>query len=134
MNELYELKDKLCKELKHYSNEEVTTNNLSIIDTLAHSIKNIDKIIESYDEENVSYGYNYNYGNSRGGRNSYGGSYSRGRGRNAKRDSMGRYSNDGGYSKHNDTIEQLREMMMEAPTEEIRRDYERIINRMESNM
>ena len=134
MNELYELKDKLCKELKHYSNEEVTTNNLSVIDTLAHSIKNIDKIIESYDDENASYGYNYNYGN-RNGRNSYGGSsYGRGRGRNAKRDSMGRYSNDSGYSRHGDTIEQLREMMMEAPTEEIRRDYERIITRMESNM
>ena len=47
---------------------------------------------------------------------------------------MGRYSSENGYSRGTDTVEQLREMMMEAPTEEIRRDYERIINRMESNM
>lgn len=133
MHELYELKEKLCKELKHYSNEEITSNNLSLIDKLSHAIKNLDKIIEKYDEEeNASYGY-YNYGN-RNGRNSYGGSsYGRGRGRNARRDNMGRYSNDSGYSR-GDTVEQLREMMMEAPTEEIRRDYERIITRMESNM
>jgi len=32
------------------------------------------------------------------------------------------------------TYEELREMMMDAPNEEIRREYEKIINRMESNM
>lgn len=138
MHELYELKDKLCRELKKYNNEEVTTNNLSVIDTLAHAVKNIDKIIDGYEEEDGgSYGYEPNYRMSngrsyRGSNNS--GSYSRGRGRNAKRDSMGRYSNDSGYSRHGDVVEQLREMMMEAPNDEIRRDYERVINRMESNM
>lgn len=133
MHELYELKEKLCKELKKYNEKELTKDSLDLVDKLSHAIKNLDKIIEKYDEEeNASYGY-YNYGN-RNGRNSYGGSsYGRGRGRNARRDSMGRYSNDSGYSR-GDTVEQLREMMMEAPTEEIRRDYERIITRMESNM
>ena len=130
MNELYELKEKLCRELKKYSNEEVTTNSLEVIDKLSHAIKNIDKIIEKYEEEEgSSYGYNsYN----RGGRSYNNGSYSRGRGRNAKRDSMGRYSNDNGYSRHGDVAEQLREMMMEAPNDEIRREYERVISRIES--
>ena len=59
MNELYELKEKLCKELKKYSGEEVTTNSLEVIDKLSHAIKNIDKIIEKYEEdEGGSYGYN----------------------------------------------------------------------------
>lgn len=137
MHELYELKEKLCRELKKYNNEEVTTNSLEVVDKLAHAVKNIDKIIEKYEEEEGgSYGYNsynsYNYGNSnRGGR---GNSYARGRGRNARRDSMGRYASDSGYSRHGDMVEQLREMMMDAPNDEIRRDYERVINRMESNM
>jgi hypothetical protein len=47
---------------------------------------------------------------------------------------MGRYASEGGYSRNNDMVEQLREMMMDAPTDEIRREYEKIINRMESNM
>lgn len=139
MNELYELKEKLCKELKKYNNEDVTTNSLEIVDKLAHAIKNIDKIIESYEEEGNSYGYNSyenSYRNSyRGNRNNYnGGSYARGRGRNAKRDSMGRYASESGYSRHGDMVDELREMMMDAPNEEIRREYEKVISRIESNM
>lgn len=132
MTELYELRDKLCRELKKYNNEDVNVNNLPHIDTLAHAVKNIDKIIDSYEEEDGgSYGYEPNYRMSngrsyRGSNNS--GSYSRGRGRNAKRDSMGR------YSRGSDVIESLKEMMMDAPSEEARRDYERAINRMESGM
>lgn len=132
MNELYELRDKLCRELKKYNSEDVTTSSLEVVDKLAHAIKNIDKIIESYKEdEGNSYGYNpydSSYGNYRGNR---GNSYGRGRGRNAKRDSMGRYSTEG-YSRHGDMVEQLREMMMEAPTDDIRREYEKMISRIES--
>ena len=133
MNELYELKEKLCKELKKYSGEEVTNSSLEVVDKLSHAIKNIDKIIDSYEEEDGSYGYNsFNYIN-RSNRGNYnnGSSYGRGRGRNARRDSMGKYANDG-YSKHSDMIEQLREMMMEAPTDDIRREYEKMISRIES--
>lgn len=138
MNELYELKEKLCRELKKYNNENINTSNLEIIDKLSHAVKNMDKIIQSYEEEeNASYGYNSyetSYmNNSRGrGRNSNN-SYARGRGRNARRDNMGRYSNEG-YSRNNDNVAQLREMMMDAPTDEIRRDYERVIASLESNM
>ena len=143
MNELYELRDKLCKELKKYGSKELTKETLELVDKLSHATKNLDKIIEKYEEEENgsyesynSYGsYDGSYRNDRGRRVSYNnGSYARGRGRNAKRDSMGRYASDSGYSQHGNMVEELREMMMDAPNEEIRREYEKIINRMESNM
>ena len=136
MHELYELKEKLCRELKKYSGEDVTTNSLEIIDKLSHAVKNIDKIIEKYEEEEgASYGYGSYEGSYRGGRSnrgSYnnGNSYARGRGRNAKRDSMGRYSNDG-YSRNSDIASELREMMMDAPDEQTRMEYQRVISKLE---
>lgn len=120
MHELYEVREKLCKELKKYGHEEITNNSLELIDTLAHSIKNIDKII---DEEESEYEPSY-----RGGRSGRG-TYSRGRGRNAKRDSMGRYASDG---RHNEEIvHELRELMMDAPDETTRMEYQKVINKLE---
>jgi hypothetical protein len=146
MNELYELKEKLCRELKKYSNEEVTTNSLEVIDKLSHAIKNIDKIIEKYEEEEgASYGYGSYEGSYRGnrsGRGSYnnGNSYARGRGRNARRDSMGRYSStnggsyENGYSRNGDIASELRELMMDAPDEQTRMEYQKVINKLEQMM
>ena len=141
MHELYELKEKLCRELKKYSSEDVTTNSLEIIDKLSHACKNIDKIIEKYEEEEgASYGYGSYEGSYRGGRSNRGGynngnSYARGRGRNAKRDSMGRYSSTGGsydgYSRNADIASELREMMMDAPDEQTRMEYQRVISKLE---
>lgn len=147
MHELYELKEKLCKELKKYSEEEVSNSSLEVVDKLSHAIKNIDKIIEKYEEEDdysmrSSYGSSYNsyessYGNSnRGGGSSRGGgnsnaSYARGRGRNARRDSRGRYSSEGGYSRNGDIVEELREMMMDAPDEQTRQEYQKVIQKLE---
>lgn len=147
MHELYELKEKLCKELKKYSEEDVSASSLEVIDKLSHSIKNLDKIIEKYEEEDdysmrSSYGSSYNsyessYGNSnRGGGSSRGGgnsnaSYARGRGRNARRDSRGRYSSEGGYSRNGDIVEELREMMMDAPDEQTRQEYQKVIQKLE---
>lgn len=142
MHELYELKEKLCRELKKYSSEEVTTNSLEVIDKLSHAVKNIDKIIEKYEEEEgASYGYGSYEGSYRGGRSNRSGynngnSYARGRGRNAKRDSMGRYSSTGGsyndgYSRNADIAAELREMMMDAPDEQTRMEYQRVISKLE---
>lgn len=134
MHELYELKEKLCRELKKYSGEEVTTNSLEIVDKLSHSIKNLDKIIEKYEEdEGNSYGYNSYEGSYRNNRSNRGTSYARGRGRNAKKDSMGRYSNEG-YSRNGDVVSELRELMMEAPNEKVRNEYQRVIDHIESDM
>ena len=96
MHELYELKEKLCDELKEYGNKDLSAGTLDVVDKLAHAVKNIDKIIEVYEDDGYSsrsypdgMGGSYRY--SRDGR--MGRSYARGR-MNARRDSMGRYSGD----------------------------------------
>lgn len=140
MHKIYELKEKLCKELEEYAaKDKLDVSSVSIIDTLAHTIKNLDKILDH--EEEVK-----EYSETRGGRYSYdngmrmpmynsydGGSYSRGRGRNANRDSMGRYSSTGsygypryygGYSRAEEAVDSmvddLQDMMHDLPPEKQR--------------
>ena len=106
MHELYELKEKLCDELKEYGGKDLSAGTPDAVDNLDHAAKNIDKIIEVYEDEGEGYssrtypdGMGGSY-RSRDGRsmNRNGGSYrSYARGRmNARRDSMGRYSGDDG--------------------------------------
>ena len=90
------------------------------------------------DEDEMSYEDGRSYRGSYDG--SYdGSSYARGRGRNAKRDSMGRYSReyrDGrsmrGYSRDGkeEYIDQLRDMMEDAPDEQTRQSIKRMIDQM----
>lgn len=108
MKELYELKEKLCDELKEYSRRDVSNGSLDVVDKLAHAIKNLDKIIDSYDGHS-------NYYPMR--------SY-------AKRDSMGRYSK--GYSYHGDMISELHELMNDAPDERTKQEFKRFIQKIES--
>ena len=114
MKELYELKEMLCDELKEYGKKGELKNagTLDVVDKLAHTIKNLDKIIESYDEGESGYyprtGHVYD---GRSFRNSY------------RRDSMGRYSRDG-------LADKLRELMQDAPDEKTRMDIQRMIDRM----
>ena len=64
MKELYELREKLCDELKEYGDKEMSAGSLDVIDKLAHAIKNIDKIMDGdegysgrmYHEGRRSYG------------------------------------------------------------------------------
>lgn len=136
MHELYKLKDMLCEELKEYgSKSEMSAGSLDIVDKLSHAIKNLDKIIEKYEEEE---GYSGNYMYERGGNR--GGSYAyargRGRGSNARRDSMGRYSSarDGGYSRNDgkeEMVMHLREMMQDAPNERTRTRIQELIQDFE---
>lgn len=161
MHELYELKEKLCKELEEYGGkEDMTAGSLEVIDKLAHAIKNIDKIIEMYDEgEYSNAGGSYRGGSyddgmmggntgggsyARGGRGGnhggtyrgrYEGSYARGRGRNAKRDSMGRYSSEG-YSRAygmDEMVDSIRSMMNELPPD-VQRDAQRFVDKLEQTM
>lgn len=138
MHELYELKEMLCKELKEYGEKgEMSTGTLDVVDKLAHTIKNLDKIIEGYEEEE---GYSSrSYPDGMGG--SYrtyprmymrGGSYARGR--NARRDSMGRYSREGGYSRDGGMVDELRELMEDAPNETIKREMQRLVDKIEQQM
>ena len=50
MNELHDLRRSLCNELKKYAKKELSAGSLDVIDKLSHSIKNIDRIMESSDE------------------------------------------------------------------------------------
>ena len=131
MHELYELKDKLCEELEEYSSKEMTSGSLDVIDKLAHTIKNLGKIIKMHEE---SEGYS-----SRGGmsyREPYGmpneRSYARGgRGGRTGANQYGSYARDG-YSRNDGMIAELRELMMEAPDERSRKEFQRFISKMES--
>lgn len=139
MHELYELKEKLCDELKDYGTKEVTASNLEVIDKLAHATKNIDKIIEAYEGDGYSgrmypdgMGGSYGYSRNDMGDNRNMRSYARGR-TNARRDSMGRYSGRG-YSRAGDLADQLHDMMQDAPNENIKREMQRLAEKIEQQM
>lgn len=136
MHELYELKEMLCKELKEYGEKgEMSTGTLDVVDKLAHTIKNLDKIIEGYEEEGYS---SRSYSDGMGGgyraypRYMRGGSYARGG--NARRDSMGRYSRDGGYNRDDGMVEELRRLMNDAPNDSIKHDIQRLVDKIEQQM
>lgn len=60
--------------------------------------------------------------------------YARGRGRNARRDSMGRYArNEGEYSMADseEMVQNLRELMEEAPDEMTKREFQKFIQKIE---
>ena len=126
MEELYQLKDMLCSELKKYGSKELSASTLDVVDKISHSIKNLDKIIEKYEDDEYS---NDMYGRRSGYGNAYGMSYARGR----RRDSMGRYSRDGysrdGYS--NDMMADLHKLMEQAPDDRTRQEFQRFIEKME---
>lgn len=144
MHELYELKEMLCKELEDYGKKgEMSTGTLEVVDKLAHTVKNLGKIIEMAEESEYSgYGGSYydNGGNmsyERGGMGNRGGSYrgsytyARGRGSNARRDSRGRYSSEG-YSRAKDDIsEKLYELMEDSP-ENMKQEIQRFITKIEN--
>lgn len=139
MHELYELKEKLCDELKEYgSKNDLTAGRLEVVDKLAHAVKNLDKIIEAYEDEEGGYSegwmprYYYNdgsYADGRSYRNGNRGGNSnrsyRGRSYARRRDSMGRYSRDG-------MADKLRELMEDAPDDKTREEIRRLADKMES--
>ena len=131
MHELYELKEMLMNELKEYGKKgEMSAGTLEIVDKLSHAVKNLCKIIESYEEEEYSMaGESNSY--RRGGNSYRGGSYARGRGRNARRDSMGRYSREGYSQAVDDMAQELRELMEDAPDERTKQEFKRFIQKIE---
>jgi len=132
MHELYELKEKLMSELKDYARKgEMNAVTLDVVDKLAHTIKNLCKIIDDYEYSEENRGGSYIDGRqsfeNMDGRQSFRGgmSYARGRGRQARRDSMGRYSSGGGL------VEELRELMEEAPDQRTKMEFQKLIDKME---
>lgn len=104
MHKLYELKETLCAELEEYGDkEEITASSLDIIDKLAHSVKNIDKIIKMDDDDEYS---------NRGRRGMY-----------SRRD---RYSRRSG----NKMVEQLEDLMDETTDERTKQEIQRLISKI----
>ena len=134
MEYMYELKDKLCKELDEIARKpEMGAGDLEIIHKLTDTIKNLDKIEMLEDDSGYSQtgdweieGRAYNRGNS----------YAR-----RKRDSMGRYSRDGrmmrgGYSRHDakeSMMEQMEMLMDQAGSEKEREAIRRCMNQLENS-
>ena len=150
------LMDYVCSEMEELDRKASKDGKLSMAETqygdmLAHMKKNLLKSEEMMEESEYSMaGGSYAMGDDRGGLNgrtrmggrsmrggnSYRyegeGSYARGRGRNAKRDAMGRYSREGGYSMAGeDMIEELRDLMQDAPDEQTRMEFQRFIQKIE---
>lgn len=141
MDELYELKEMLCEELKQYGEKDLTAGSLEVVDKLAHTIKNLDKIMEEYDD---GYSMEGSYADGGGGmssranRGTYRGSYRGGNSYNTqnsmarRRDSMGRYSSRRRYSRDG-LADKLRELMEEAPDEQTKQEIRKLADKMESN-
>lgn len=128
----------LMGELKEYGSKELTAGSLEVVDKLAHTIKNLCKIIEASEKEEYSSASReeYSRASSRDGGNRYSRdsmrSYARGRGSNANRDSMGRYSGDSGYSRNEEMVSELYTLMDEAPDDKTRQEFQRFIQKIES--
>ena len=135
--ELKKICDTLNKELER-ANEKIsraggsiTGDDLSYIDRLTHAIKSVKTTIammEAEDEGESGY-YMPMYGRSYGDR-SYGmrdgNSYAR------RRDSMGRFtSRRGGMSYDDGMVEELRDLMDRAPDEATKREFHKLITRLE---
>lgn len=133
MEYMYELKDKLCKELDEIARKgELGAGDLEIIHKLTDTIKNLGKI-EMLEDDGYSQAGDWE-ADMRG---TYGrGSSYRGR----KRDSMGRYSREGrggrgGYSRHDAKeamMEQMEMLMDQAGSEREREAIRRCMGQLEN--
>jgi len=128
--ELYELKEKLIKELGDYAeNGKYSKDDVETIKYLASAIDHICNIVSDMDEN--MYSGRMSRENRGGGTSgmSYRGmsraSYARGR--NARRDSRGRYSSADGME---DFMWTLGEMMGDFPAE-AKKDAERLMTKLE---
>lgn len=142
MEKLYELKDKMKRELDEIARKpEMSAGDLEAAHKLTDTIKNIDKICmleedggysEAVDYAGGSYGRGSSYANR--GKHYVRGHYSRdggmgGDGYSARsRDSRGRYSRDDGRSV---MMEHL-EMALDSATDQDREDIKRFMRKLEN--
>lgn len=136
MHDLHELKEKLLKELEEYGgNAKFSKEDVETIKYMASAIDHICNIAEG-EEDGYSGRYPYwmggayadgNGGNMGGASNrSYRGSYARG-GRSYRRG----YSREG-YSRDGGMVEELRELMQDAPDERTKQEFQRFITKLEN--
>lgn len=135
LKDLHETCETLSRELGE-ANEKIkraggklSAGDLEYIDKLTHAIKSVKTTIAMMEAEDggESGYYMPMYGRSYGDR-SYGSrdSYAR------RRDSMGRYvSRRGGMSYDDGMVDELRDLMDRAPDESTRREFSKLINKLE---
>ena len=130
MEYMYELKEKLCRELEEVARKpEMGAGDLELIHKLTDTIKNIDKIDALEDD---GYSRDGDWEMEGRGRYNRGSSYAR-----RKRDSMGRYSRewrDGRYSRDDAKermIDQMEQMMNGTQNEREREIIRRAMEQLE---
>ena len=139
VKDLHELCETLSREIGE-ANEKIrsaggklSAGDLEYIDKLTHALKSVKATVAMMEEEDGYSGmYPYMGSYDNGGmpnRGSYRGPY---RGSYARRDSRGRYSSERGYSRDNGMVEELRELMQDAPDERTRQEFQRFISKIES--
>ena len=137
---MHKLIDYVCDELKELERKAEKNGSLSMseiqyMDTLAHAKKNLltGEAMMKAEEEGESGYYmpsNGYYGRSYAGDsrvvNTGRSSYARGR------DRMGRYTSRRGSMSYDDgMVEELRDLMEQAPDESTKRDFKRLIDKIE---
>ena len=124
MHKLYELKEKLMRELEDYSeNGKFSKEDVEAIKYITSSIDHICNIMEDEDGDySNTYGGDMGRSYARRGGRSYAGR------RNARRDSMGRYS---GYSMADDDFRTgFEDLLNMAPNERIKAKMREIMRDM----
>lgn len=126
MEYMYELKEKLCRELEEVARKpEMGAGDLELIHKLTDTIKNIDKIDALEDD---GYSRDGDWEMEGRGRYNRGSSYAR------RRDSRGRYTSDRRYSRDDaksHMMEQMEQMMNGTQNEREREIIRRAMEQLE---
>ena len=136
--DLHELCETLSREIGETNSKirkaggKLSAGDLEYVDKLTHALKSVKATMKMMEEEGYSGTYPWAYDNGMSGNmnRSYNRPYNRGHG-SYKRDSRGRYASEG-YSRGGDMVEELRELMEDAPDERTRQEFQRFISKIES--
>jgi len=126
MDALYDLREMLCDELVAYGERgELTNATLEKIDTLAHALKNLDKVVECREGGSERT-------RSRSKR-SYSGTHPEEDGRSMKSRRYGRkmHGDDDDFHKE-ELIDKMYSMMDELPDDKSKEEMQKLVSRMES--
>ena len=130
IEDLHELCETISREIGD-ANEKIRSaggklsgEDLTYLDKLTHTLKSLKTTIAMEEADNGESGmYPYYRGRSYNDGMMNGGSYAR------RRDSMGRYSSR--YSRDDDMISELRELMQDAPDQKTKQEFQRFISKLE---
>ena len=125
MHKLEKLKENIMGELEGFADAKLTREGAETVKYLASAYDHLNNICDheegGYSMDGRSYGIGryYNRGRSYAGR------------RGARRDSMGRYSSDGYSMADSGMIDDLRDMMEDAPAG-AKQKFQKLINELEN--